>query len=82
MALLNRGDTDLYYEVHGKGPAILLTHGYSANTRMWGPGILSSSGMYVAMVAQALRMIRRRIRVTRPCTTWPHCLIICRSSRR
>jgi pimeloyl-ACP methyl ester carboxylesterase len=25
----------LYYEVHGSGPAILLTHGYSATSQMW-----------------------------------------------
>lgn len=36
MATLPRGDgVTLYYEVHGKGPAILLTHGYSATSAMW-----------------------------------------------
>ncbi len=39
MALLAQGDVDLYYEVHGTGPAILLTPGYSADTRMWAPNI-------------------------------------------
>jgi pimeloyl-ACP methyl ester carboxylesterase len=32
---LNRGGVDIHYEVHGSGPAILLTHGYSATARMW-----------------------------------------------
>jgi len=26
---------DLYYEVQGQGPALLLTHGYSATSQMW-----------------------------------------------
>jgi pimeloyl-ACP methyl ester carboxylesterase len=39
MAFLKRGDIDLYYEVHGSGPAILLTPGYSATTQMWAPNI-------------------------------------------
>jgi len=29
----------IYYEVHGEGPAILLTHGYSATSQMWKPNI-------------------------------------------
>jgi pimeloyl-ACP methyl ester carboxylesterase len=35
MATLNRDGVDLYYEVHGQGPVILLTHGYSATSQMW-----------------------------------------------
>ena len=36
MPKLNRDGVDLYYEVHGdSGPVILLTHGYSATSRMW-----------------------------------------------
>lgn len=35
MAKLNRDGVELYYEVHGQGPAILLTHGYSATSQMW-----------------------------------------------
>jgi len=36
MATLKRDDgVSLYYEVHGQGPAILLTHGYSATSQMW-----------------------------------------------
>ncbi len=36
MAMLKRDDgVNLYYEIHGKGPAILLTHGYSATSQMW-----------------------------------------------
>lgn len=35
MAYLNRDGVDIYYEVHGAGPALLLTHGYSATSQMW-----------------------------------------------
>lgn len=36
MATLTRDDgVSLYYEVHGQGPTILLTHGYSATSQMW-----------------------------------------------
>jgi pimeloyl-ACP methyl ester carboxylesterase len=35
MARLNRDGVELYYEVHGEGPALLLTHGYSATSQMW-----------------------------------------------
>jgi pimeloyl-ACP methyl ester carboxylesterase len=35
MATLNRDGVALYYEVHGEGPVILLSHGYSATSQMW-----------------------------------------------
>ena len=35
MSLLKRGDANLYYEDDGKGPAILMTHGFVASTGMW-----------------------------------------------
>ena len=36
MTMLDRDDgVSLYYEVHGSGPTILLTHGYSATSQMW-----------------------------------------------
>jgi len=35
MPKLNRDGVELYYEAHGSGPAVLLTHGYSATSRMW-----------------------------------------------
>ncbi len=36
MAKLERDGVSLYYEVHGEGPALLLSHGYSATSQMWG----------------------------------------------
>ena len=35
MPMLDRDGVGIYYEVHGHGPAILLSHGYSATCRMW-----------------------------------------------
>jgi len=35
MATLSRDGVDIYYEVHGQGPALLLSHGYSATSQMW-----------------------------------------------
>lgn len=35
MAKLNRDGVALYYEVHGSGPVLLLSHGYSATSAMW-----------------------------------------------
>lgn len=35
MAFLTRNGVKLYYETHGEGPVILLTHGYSATSQMW-----------------------------------------------
>lgn len=35
MAIINRDGVNIYYEDHGSGPAVLLSHGYSATTRMW-----------------------------------------------
>ena len=35
MALLDRDGVKLYYEAHGRGPTVLLSHGYSATTEMW-----------------------------------------------
>ncbi len=35
MAKLNRDGVNIYYEVHGEGPPLLLTHGFSATAQMW-----------------------------------------------
>jgi pimeloyl-ACP methyl ester carboxylesterase len=39
MAFLERDGVQLYFETHGSGPALLLTHGYSATSQMWRPQI-------------------------------------------
>ena len=35
MPMLDRDGVGIYYEVHGEGPVILLSHGYSATSQMW-----------------------------------------------
>jgi pimeloyl-ACP methyl ester carboxylesterase len=35
MPKLNRNGVNIYYEVHGSGPPLLLTHGYSSTSGMW-----------------------------------------------
>lgn len=35
MAKLSRNGVEIYFEDHGQGPAVLLTHGYSAGSTMW-----------------------------------------------
>ena len=49
MPKLNRDGVNIHYEVHGKGPVILLSHGYSATSQMWQGQIepLSKSHMLV-----------------------------------
>jgi pimeloyl-ACP methyl ester carboxylesterase len=35
MPKLNRDGVDIYFEVHGSGPPLILTHGYSSTSGMW-----------------------------------------------
>ena len=35
MPYIDRGGVKVYYEVHGEGQPILLSHGYSATSQMW-----------------------------------------------
>src|ERR1700733_13848457 len=35
MPKINRNGVNIHYEVHGSGPALLLTHGYSSTSAMW-----------------------------------------------
>src|SRR5512143_1574229 len=35
MAYIDRDGVKVYYEVEGSGPPVLLSHGYSATSRMW-----------------------------------------------
>ncbi len=50
MPSLDRDGVHLYYESEGTGPAILLTHGYTATLRMWDP--------QVGALADRFRVIR------------------------
>ena len=35
MPTIDRDGVKIYYEVHGSGPPLLLTHGYSSTSGMW-----------------------------------------------
>ena len=35
MAKIDRNGVKIYYEVHGDGPPLILTHGYSSTSAMW-----------------------------------------------
>src|SRR6185312_8579211 len=35
MPKINRDGVHIYYEVHGSGSPLLLTHGYSSTSQMW-----------------------------------------------
>jgi pimeloyl-ACP methyl ester carboxylesterase len=35
MPKISRDGVEIYYEVHGSGPVLLLTHGYSSTSSMW-----------------------------------------------
>src|SRR6476620_5503082 len=35
MPTIDRDGVKIYYEVHGDGPPLLLTHGYSSTSAMW-----------------------------------------------
>jgi len=35
MAMLARDGVNIYYETHGEGPVILLSHGFASTSRMW-----------------------------------------------
>jgi pimeloyl-ACP methyl ester carboxylesterase len=39
MATINRNGVTIFYEAHGAGPTILLSHGYSATAAMWNPQV-------------------------------------------
>ena len=46
MPTLDRDGVHLYYETHGSGPAVLLTHGFSATTAAWNPQVEALSQHY------------------------------------
>src|SRR4249920_3515765 len=50
MARLDRDGVGIHYEVHGNGPAVLLSHGYSATCRMWEGQIAAFKDRYKIIV--------------------------------
>ena len=50
MPTLNRNGVNIYYEVHGSGPTMLLTHGFSATAEMWNANLTALSQRYRVIV--------------------------------
>jgi pimeloyl-ACP methyl ester carboxylesterase len=50
MAKLDRDGVAIHYEVYGHGPAVLLSHGYSATCRMWDGQIAALQDRYQLIV--------------------------------
>src|ERR1700712_4273307 len=46
MPKINRDGVNIYYEVHGSGPPLLLTHGYSSTSAMWQGQIAALSNQH------------------------------------
>ena len=46
MPKLNRAGVQIHYEAHGSGPALLLSHGYSATSQMWRGQVEAFSRLY------------------------------------
>jgi pimeloyl-ACP methyl ester carboxylesterase len=46
MPILDRDGVKIHYEVHGSGPTLLLTHGYSSTSTMWNGQIDALSKHY------------------------------------
>jgi pimeloyl-ACP methyl ester carboxylesterase len=50
MAKLDRNGVKIHYEVHGTGPTLLLSHGYSSTARMWDGQIAALKDRYRVVV--------------------------------
>ena len=50
MPKLDRDGVNIHYEVHGKGPTILLSHGYSSTSRMWEGQVAALKDRYQVVV--------------------------------
>jgi pimeloyl-ACP methyl ester carboxylesterase len=50
MAKLDRNGVAIHYEVHGSGPTILLSHGYSSTCRMWDGQVAALKDRYQVLV--------------------------------
>lgn len=46
MPRLNRDGVNIHYEVHGSGPSLILTHGYSSTSAMWQGQVAALSRHY------------------------------------
>jgi pimeloyl-ACP methyl ester carboxylesterase len=50
MPTIDRDGVEIYYESHGAGPPVLLSHGYAATCRMWDGQIAAFAGTHRIIV--------------------------------
>lgn len=50
MAKLERDGVQIHYEIHGSGPTVLLSHGYSSTCRMWDAQVAALRDRYRVIV--------------------------------
>lgn len=50
MAILSRDGISIYYEVHGDGPTVLLSNGFSGSTKTWAGQIEALADRYQVIV--------------------------------
>ena len=50
MAFVTRDGVRLYYDAHGSGPAVLLSHGYGATSQMWQDQVAALKDRYRVIV--------------------------------
>ena len=65
MAKLDRDGVKIHYEIHGSGPTLLLSHGYSSTARMWDGQIAALKDRYQVIVWDMRGMANRTTRPTR-----------------
>jgi len=50
MPKLDRDGVKIHYEIHGAGPTVLLSHGYSSTSRMWDGQVAALKNRYQVIV--------------------------------
>ena len=50
MPKLDRDGVKIHYEIHGSGPTLLLSHGYSSTARMWDGQVAALKDRYQVIV--------------------------------
>lgn len=50
MSVAERNGVKIYYEVHGRGPAVLLSHGFTASSRRWTAQVAAFRDRYTVII--------------------------------
>ena len=80
MPQLDRDGVKIYYEVHGRGDPVILSHGYSATSKMWAKQVEALDDSYRVITwdmrghgSATVPTISRATPRRRPSTTWRRC---------